>query len=211
MVQGRLFCIGTCGGCLISFDSTRCSLRAQRDALPEQEAALLSRSICQHILSSSVYQQANSVAAYSAIGKECSLQHLIEHAVSSGKKVFLPIVHRESLRFGRWREQTRLKKNRFGIDEPVASESIQAEKLDLVLAPLLAFDQHGTRLGMGGGYYDRTFAFLAACARPAALKLVGAAYEFQRTVLPEPRPWDIPLDAVVTESGWHSITPENGW
>ena len=206
MVQGRLFCIGTCGGCLISFDSTRRRLRAQRDALPEREASILSQTVCRQILSSPVYQQADSIAVYHAIERECSLQVLVNHAWTAGKQVFLPILHRELLEFGRWTEQTCLQKNRYGIDEPTSSESMKADKLDLVLAPLVAFDQHGTRIGMGGGYYDRTFAFLAERARSAGSRLVGVAYEFQRTALPDPRPWDIPLDAVVTEMGWQSIT-----
>lgn len=128
--------------------------------------------------------------------------------MAAGKQVYLPIVHGKSLKFARFTEQTHLQKNRFGIDEPVAVATLQTDRLNLVLAPLVAFDQNGNRLGMGGGYYDRTFAFLAKCARPAALKLVGVAFEFQRTELPNPRPWDIPLDAVVTETGWHSM-PEN--
>ena len=134
------------------------------------------------------------------------MQALIEHAVTAGKRVFFPILDHQSLKFARWTEQTCLQKNRFGIDEPIDSETIPTKQLDLVLAPLVAFDQQGTRLGMGGGYYDRTFAFLAECARPAGLKLVGVAYEFQRAILPEPRSWDIPLDAVVTELGWQSMT-----
>lgn len=207
MVQGRLFCIGTCGGCLISFDSIRRRLRKQRDALPEQEAGELAHAVCRHIRQSPIYQRADALAVYFAIGRECSLQSMIKDAVTSGKKVFLPVLQPETMLFCRWTEQTRLKKNKFGIDEPVSTEFMPAQQLTLVLAPLVAFDSHGTRLGTGGGHYDRAFAFLANQPRPAAVQLVGVAYEFQRTTLPEPQPWDIPLDAVVTEQGWQSFSP----
>jgi len=205
MVQGRLFCIGTCGGCLISFDSIRRRLREQRDALAKTDAAAQSRAICRHLLSSPDYQQARSVAVYCAIGRECSLQTLTEDAFESNKTVYLPVLDHDQLRFGRWTRQAPLVRNRYGIREPVEPICIEPQRLDLVLAPLVAFDDNGTRLGMGGGYYDRTFEFLASASRPAAPILTGVAYEFQRCKLPAPQPWDIPLDAVVTEQGWNRI------
>lgn len=134
------------------------------------------------------------------------MQRLISHAASSGKQVLVPVVSGDSLEFSRYTERTCLQKNRYGIDEPVNTESMSAGQLTLVLTPLVAFDQQGNRVGMGGGYYDRTFAFLADQPRPASVLLVGVAYQFQFTALPEPQPWDIPLDAVVTETGWQTLS-----
>ena len=86
-------------------------------------------------------------------------------------------------------------KNRFGIAEPVVEDelAIMPEQLDIIFLPLVAFDEHGTRLGMGGGYYDRTLAH----HRPTLL--IGAAYEFQRQAWIEREAWDVPLAAIITE------------
>ena len=71
--------------------------------------------------------------------------------------------------------------------------------LDLVLVPLVAFDDRGNRLGMGGGYYDQTFAFLSQRQHYRRPTLLGVAYEFQRLVALPVQAWDIPLDGVATE------------
>ncbi len=85
----------------------------------------------------------------------------------------------------------------FGIPEPVAAQTVPLGRHDVVLAPLVAFDETGRRLGQGGGYYDRAITKTGA-ARPV---LVGVAHAFQRVdELPDER-WDVPLDAVVTDAG----------
>ena len=88
--------------------------------------------------------------------------------------------------------------NRFGIAEPPASNPhIQPEDIDAVLAPLVAFDDQGHRLGMGGGYYDRFLPRLNA-----GTPLIGVAFACQQYEQPLPREaWDVPLHAVVTENG----------
>jgi 5-formyltetrahydrofolate cyclo-ligase len=91
--------------------------------------------------------------------------------------------------------------NHLGIDEPAGACEIGARWLDLVFLPLVGFDSHGMRLGMGGGYYDRTFAFLNLRTAWRAPRLVGIAYEFQHIDRIEPAPHDVRLDAVVTEDG----------
>ena len=91
--------------------------------------------------------------------------------------------------------------NRFGIPEPLAPSRslIDARQLDLILMPLVGFDQQGNRLGMGGGFYDRTLAFMhhrKAWHRP---KLVGLAHALQQVDSLEPSSWDVPLDGVATD------------
>jgi 5-formyltetrahydrofolate cyclo-ligase len=93
--------------------------------------------------------------------------------------------------------------NRYGIPEPasVADGWLRGRDLDVVLAPLVAFDDTGHRLGMGGGFYDRSFGIIgrrAAWRRPF---FVGLAYEFQHVDALAARRWDVPLHAVVTERG----------
>ena len=95
---------------------------------------------------------------------------------------------------------SQLSKNTFGIWEPVAGEKIDAKSLDLVCAPLVAFDQDGHRIGMGGGYYDRYFSFLANRNRWRQPKLIGLAFDCQKVEKIRPNPWDIRLYSVVTET-----------
>ena len=129
-----------------------------------------------------------------------------------GKKYSLPVIPppgRRRMRFARLGPDTSFTKNRYGILEPdvPAGSLATALELDVVLVPLVAFDRRGGRLGMGGGYYDATFAFLASRTCWHEPKLVGVAFSFQEVPHIDSDPWDIPLSAVVTERGAVSITP----
>src|SRR5687767_13746260 len=96
-----------------------------------------------------------------------------------------------------------MRRNRFGIPEPTGRRCAP-QQLDLVLLPLVAFDRRGARLGMGGGFYDRTFAFLRVAGRRKP-RLVGLAHHFQEVAQLPREPWDVPLAAIVTERGWVSV------
>ena len=91
----------------------------------------------------------------------------------------------------------RVEANRFGIPESIAAELLEATSLDVVLLPVVAFDRLGHRLGTGGGYYDRTFAFRQGSSSPPLL--IGIAYAFQEVDAIEVAAWDVDLDWVVTE------------
>ena len=100
-----------------------------------------------------------------------------------------------------------MRRNRWGIFEP-DRPGINGRWLDLALVPCVAFDANGERLGMGAGFYDRHFSFLkhrSAWCRP---RLLGLAYEFQRTTGIDVRPWDVPLWGVVTELGVYGRAAE---
>ena len=92
-------------------------------------------------------------------------------------------------------------RNRFGIPEPDVRGGglIAARDLDLVIVPLLGFDKACNRIGMGGGYYDRSFAFARRLEHISAPFMLGFAHEAQRVESLQVRPWDIPLDAVATQ------------
>ena len=122
------------------------------------------------------------------------------------KDYFLPVVPPSGtrrMRFAAIGPETSFRKNRYGILEPdVPKRSLlTARELDLVLAPLVAFDRFGGRIGMGGGYYDTTFAFLASRNHWQHPKMVGVAFSFQEAPHIDPDPWDIALTAVATERG----------
>lgn len=105
----------------------------------------------------------------------------------------------EQLRFAPWRAGAPLVTGRFGIPEPDVplSRLMEAAALDLVVVPLVGFDARCHRLGMGGGWYDRSFAFRIKHSAPPWL--VGAAFSTQRIDRLPAQPWDVRLDAVCTE------------
>lgn len=104
------------------------------------------------------------------------------------------------MRFGQLAaDRPHLRPNRFGIPEPAGTTVFRARQLDLLLMPLVGFDTAGHRLGMGGGFYDATLAYMRQRRHWRKPRLIGVAFECQRvTALPHD-PWDMPLDAVLTE------------
>lgn len=138
------------------------------------------------------------VAGYWAVGGEIAL-HAWQSRLAPGLVYCLPVLADDGrLRFAPWRPGDPLVTNRFGIPEPevVPDACLSPAQIDLAVVPLVGFDAACNRLGMGGGWYDRTFADRAA-GRPF---LVGAAFEVQRVPELDTQPWDVRLDAVCTES-----------
>src|SRR5690606_7992459 len=101
--------------------------------------------------------------------------------------------------FRRFKDLRHLAPNRFGILEPnQAAQSIDIQQLDLILLPLVGFDAQGRRLGMGGGYYDRSLAFKKVYKKLGP-KLIGLAHAIQQVDALTVDIWDVPLDAIVTD------------
>ena len=150
------------------------------------------------------------IAFYLANDGEMDPSPLIELAHNSGKCCYLPILRSRparSLWFGRYEPGQRLELNRFGIPEPVTRhhQIIKPWGLDLVIIPLVAFDDDGNRLGMGGGFYDRTFAYKKTRSHWTQPQLIGVAHEIQRVSKLPSNPWDIPLNGVITESSFYKF------
>jgi 5-formyltetrahydrofolate cyclo-ligase len=148
--------------------------------------------------------RAKRVAAYLAVDGELSLAPLIADLQQTGKRVYLPVLRPQPQRklwFARYTPHSRLQPNRFAILEPSlsATERRPAWILDVILLPLVAFDADCRRIGMGGGFYDRTLAYQHRRLGWQRPRLIGIAHECQRIERVFVRPWDIPLDAVVTE------------
>ncbi|APG04142.1 5-formyltetrahydrofolate cyclo-ligase [Luteibacter rhizovicinus DSM 16549] len=144
------------------------------------------------------------VAGYWATGGELPLNLAIAPLADRGQTFYLPIVTKSGgkrrLTFAPWATGEDVESNDMGIPEPKASEHIvEANKLDLVLVPLLGFDRKGNRLGFGGGYYDRSFEFLHGQQRPAQPLLVGVGYHFQELDAITTAEWDISLDYIATD------------
>lgn len=179
----------------------RAEMRRRRRALSASERARLSQSLARRLGGSLRVSRARTVACYLANDGEMDLGPMIARMRSRGTRVLLPVLHGDALWFLPFEPDTPLTPNRFGIPEPdvAAGSRCRARDLDLVLMPLVAFDAAGNRLGMGGGYYDRTFAYLRSRTVWKKPLLVGIAYEFQKLPSLAPQPWDVPLHAVATE------------
>ena len=176
-------------------------LLAARGQLDGAQRQRLDRRVCSQVLQFVGERDDLTVAAFVAFKGEPDLMPVLTALHGSGRRVYLPVLDSQALRFRRWRPQQPLLANQFGILEPPAeSAEITPHQLDLVLMPLVAYSPTGVRLGMGAGYYDRTFAF--CCDEPeAGPLLVGVAYGLQQVdSLPAER-WDVPLHAVITDLG----------
>jgi 5-formyltetrahydrofolate cyclo-ligase len=143
------------------------------------------------------------IAAYAAVRSELDAGPLLALAGRRGCSIYLPRINRRSasraMRFVRL--EGRLRRNRLGIDEPDSAQVLGARWLDVVFLPLVGFDRCGLRLGTGGGFYDRAFAFRHLRTAWHAPRLIGLAYSFQQVEYIAAAAHDVPLDAVVTEKG----------
>lgn len=146
------------------------------------------------------FKEAKTVALYLANDGELNPQLIIEACWKLGKAIYLPVLHPFAtghLVFFEYTESTPMQDNRFGISEPKLDVRtiIRARDLDLIFTPLVAFDHNGHRLGMGGGFYDRTLAGLGTSSKT---QLVGLAHDCQQATTLSMESWDIPLSCVVT-------------
>jgi 5-formyltetrahydrofolate cyclo-ligase len=179
----------------------RDSMRDRRNQLPPRARLRAAESMVLQLRKLDFFARPGRVAGYWAVRGELPL-----HALLAPRPAFdycLPCLEPDSrLSFAAWLPGAALRENRYGIPEPdvEASARLAPDALDVVLVPLLAFDRRGARLGSGGGYYDRSFAFLRDAARPARPLLVGVAYAFQEIENLPVAEWDIALDYVATDA-----------
>lgn len=188
---------------MLSKITLREQLCAKRKAISAQEihsAASLAAAALSH---DAQFLASKHIACYLAYAGEIETQPIIDLIWRLGKICYLPLLHpdrEQGLYFVAYHPGDTLIVNRFGIAEPSASlaQGFPVDALDLVVLPLVGFDREGHRLGMGGGYYDRTFATRVQGAKP---RLLGYAYACQGTASLPHDPWDIPLDYALTEQG----------
>lgn len=174
----------------------RLTCRQVRQNLSSAYKKKASEQVCANIRKLDQYRYARQIALYQAVNGEIDLGNLWRSAPMQGKYCYFPALNEDhTLSFLPATPTSSFHKNRYGIDEPVVpqEQALAPEQLDLIFVPLVAVDQYGTRLGMGAGYYDRTFAH---CRLPL---LVGVAYEFQRLSFIQAQAWDISLNVVITE------------
>lgn len=178
-------------------EALRAANRELRSSLPPHYQKTQSIQVNKRIKQLELYRRAKHVALYHANHREISLDMIWRTAPMQGKFCYFPKMTSEgTLIFLPATPATYFKTNQYGIAEPdiPCSRAISLSTLDLILVPLVAFDAHKTRIGMGAGFYDKT---LEGETHPL---LIGVAYEFQQCPYIAPDPWDICLDAVVTET-----------
>ncbi|SER10153.1 5-formyltetrahydrofolate cyclo-ligase [Solimonas aquatica] len=176
--------------------------RLQLSAATRQHAA---QAAAQQALRALRARGVRMVSAYLETGSELSTAPLLAALHATGIRIALPCTLADArLCFVRWRPGERLRHKRHGIREPARRGArLLRHQLDVMLLPLLGFDAHGTRLGAGGGYYDRYLQTPRPLRRPL---LVGYAYAIQEFDTLPREPWDVRLDAVLSERGWRWLT-----
>lgn len=183
--------------------SLRQSIRAKRRALSTRQQNLASQNLLRQLERTRLLFRAKHVAVYLANDGEIDPSLVLGALLSRGVKCYLPVLHpfrQNCLLFCEYNWNTRMQVNRYGIAEPDLRycRTIPVQMLGAVLLPLVAFDSQGNRMGMGGGYYDRTFAFKHR-SKHVLPKLIGLAHRCQKVVSLPVESWDIPLDAIITD------------
>ena len=144
-----------------------------------------------------------AISGYYPIGNEANILPLLKALRDKGYDVLLPVVlePKTPLEFRRWLASSDMREGPYGILEP--GPDAKAVRPDLILAPLLAFDRNGNRLGYGGGFYDMS---IKAIRKHQPVSAVGVAYAAQQIKAVPHDAYDTSLDWIITENG--VVTPE---
>jgi 5-formyltetrahydrofolate cyclo-ligase len=182
-------------------DTLRSSLREKRQELSPEQQKTAAASLFGILENQDFFRVAQRIAFYQVVGGEIDPRMLLDLALSEGKSCFLPIIQQDNpefVSFAPYDANTELVPNKWGIAEPSTSEIISPTNFDVVFVPLVGFSKDCFRLGMGKGFYDRTFSF-KIFNRSSSPMLVGLAHESQLVDSFPVESWDVRLDAVATE------------
>lgn len=185
----------------------RTEIRRRRMALTAREQQQAATSLAQHVLQQPQLIAKQHFALYLSNDGEINTAPLITALRAAGKTLYLPVLHPFAagyLLFQHYQPHTPLQANRFAIAEPVlnCTQVQPVAELDVIFTPLVAFDAAGQRLGMGGGFYDRTLSQLPPQHHCA---IIGLAHNCQQVEQVPVEPWDQPLDAIVTPAHYYQF------
>ena len=169
----------------------RKQIRDQKRAMTEEQIRLSSEKLGEMFLSSELYKQAKTIYGYLPYNQEVRTVPILEQAIRDGKRVAVPKVYGDEMRFIYMDDLSLVECGYAGIPEPVADEPVANDPNALVLMPGLAFDKEGHRIGYGGGFYDK---FLE---NEPNHPTVALCYEFQMLPHLETEDHDIPVDCVI--------------
>jgi 5-formyltetrahydrofolate cyclo-ligase len=183
-----------------SRSTLRQQLRQSRRDLPAPVRLAAAEALAERLFALPFAAQAQGpVAGYWAMDGEIAL-HRWQMQLPAHQTYCLPVLHGKLLRFAPWRPGQALTSNRYGIPEPDVhpDDTLAAEAMALVVTPLVGFDAQARRLGMGGGWYDRSFAFRHQHSAPPWL--VGVGFSIQQVPALPVEDWDVAVDAICTEA-----------
>ena len=183
-------------------------LRKARRALTPSQQREAARGLYKQLAQHPLFRRAKHISLYLPMDGEIDPRLLMRAAQRRGKATYLPVLSawpQTKMVFQRIRPGEKLKPNRFRIPEPRYNIARQRKvwALDLVLLPLVGFDDVGGRLGMGGGFYDRSLAYLARRKDWRKPTLLGLAHECQKVQRLAQASWDVPLQGTVTDKAWY--------
>ena len=187
-------------------------VRYRRQQLTTQQQKQASESFKQRLIKHDKVHKAKRIALYLANDSELDAIDFIHWCWQQNKEVYLPVLHpfcSGHLLFLRYQQETVMTKNKYGILEPLldVTQVCPVNQLELLFTPLVAFDNKGSRLGMGGGFYDRTLASWYKEKITSAIKIttnklypIGIAHDCQQVEIIPVEVWDIPLPEIITPS-----------
>lgn len=176
-------------------------VRNLRREISDEQQQLAAVQAADHALNFAPIQQAQHIALFLSVDGEINTRPLIAKLWQRKQQVYLPVLHPFStgqLLFLRYDEKTELKINRLRVPEPPLDirNLLPLSELDVLIVPLVAFDAGGQRLGMGGGFYDRTLQNW----QQHGFMPIGLAHDCQQVDTLPVEQWDIPLPALITPS-----------
>ncbi len=178
-------------------------LRQQRNALDTRTQREHALGLEKQLRHCNLFKRSQHIGLYLAEDGEIDPEVLIENAWRLNKKIYLPVLapFGNHLYFAPYFKNSKMKLNRYKIAEPHVHPKhwLKPQQLSLILMPLVGFDKMGNRLGMGGGYYDRSLNFSRARKTPYKPYLIGLAHQLQLVKKLTHQPHDVPMLMVATE------------
>lgn len=192
----------------LSRPQLRRQLRKARRALTRAEQRRAAQGLYRQLAQNPLFRRARHVSLYLPMDGEIDPGLLLREAQKRGKATYLPVLSawpRTKMVFQRVRAGEKFRPNRFRIPEPLINPRKQRKiwALDLILMPLVGFDDQGGRLGMGGGFYDRSLAYQSRRKAWHKPVLLGMAHECQKVEKLAVASWDVPLQGTVSDQRWY--------
>lgn len=191
----------------------RQQLKARRQQLSATEQQQAAQQLVEQVLQQPMLQTARRIALYHSFAAELDTGPLLDALLNAGKQLCLPVLHpfaKGHLLLLDYHADTSMRLNQYGIPEPMleCQHIVPLSDVDCMFTPLVGFDRMGNRLGMGGGFYDRTLASWARGNYPR-LQVCGLAHDCQHVEQIPIQPWDIPIPMVITPSQCWRFASQN--